>query len=168
MSGVVQKSGSPQDSWELVGLINRENEAAGRRSLTASSPLSMPLDQKVVLTVLFACTAGRDRPIKETITELAVLSGMHVADYFATLLQLKHSHLVSDDTNGLRINRHSIQNARAIDAYAASATKSVRNRGDTLAVGRQQSAVKGSATLYCQRRLRRARRDFRVARLIDQ
>jgi hypothetical protein len=85
------------------------------RRPSATFPSPMPLKQNVLLTAFFACTAGQDRPIKETHAELAALCGMGLPDYFAHLLDLRVAGLVTDDGEGRdRINRRAIKNAAAI------------------------------------------------------
>jgi hypothetical protein len=106
------------------------NKSAQPQIFTANFSPGMPLGQKVLLTVFFACTAGRDRPIRETHTELAALCGMDLLEYFDHLLELKIAGTITDDRGGqgLRINRRAIKNAKAIDERAALAAKRVRGR----------------------------------------
>jgi hypothetical protein len=107
---------------------HEESTPAEKQAFAASFPRSMSLEQKLLLTMFFACTAGRDRPIRETYSELAVLCGMELPDYFVTLLELKTAGFITDDSRGLRINRGAIQNAKAIDERAARAAKRVKGR----------------------------------------
>jgi hypothetical protein len=107
---------------------HEEGKPAEKQAFTASFPSFMSLEQKVLLTVFFACTAGRNRPIKETHAELAALCGMEKPDYFANLLELKTAGFITDDDRGLRINRAAITNAKAIDERAARAAKRVKGR----------------------------------------
>jgi hypothetical protein len=111
----------------------KEKSAEGH-SFEASFPSSMPLGQKVLLTVFFACTEGQDRPIEETHAELAALCGMDLSEYFEHLLELRIAGLVTPDDGecrGLRINRRAIKNAKAIDERAARAAQRVRSQGPT-------------------------------------
>jgi hypothetical protein len=111
------------------GLMKHEESTpAEKQAFAASFPPSMSLEQKLLLTVFFSCTAGRDRTIKETYGELAVLCGMELPDFFITLLELKNAGIITDDSRGLRINRGAIKNAKAIDERAATAAKRVRGR----------------------------------------
>jgi hypothetical protein len=72
----------------------------------------LPVEQKLILTALFACAEGEDRPIKEPHAELAALAGLELSPYFTGLLKLKHARLVTDDDGqGLRINRAAIRRA---------------------------------------------------------
>jgi hypothetical protein len=107
---------------------HEESTPAKEQAFAASFPSSMPLEQKLLLTVFFACTAGRNRPIKETHAELAALCGMELPDYFVTQLQLKTAGFITDDDQGLRINRAAITNAKAIDERAARAANRVKGR----------------------------------------
>jgi hypothetical protein len=103
---------------------------AQRLAFEASTHQACPLGQKVLLTVLFACTGGRDRPIRETNAELAALCGIEMAEYFDHLRALRAARIITDDSEsrGLRINRRAIKNAKAIDERAAMAAKRVRSR----------------------------------------
>ena len=107
-----------------------ERTSTKMRSFAASFPPDMPLDQKILLTVFFACSAGQNRPIKETHMELAALCGMELADYFEHLLELRIVGIITDEgyEHGLLINRDVIQNAKIIDELAARAAKRVQGR----------------------------------------
>jgi hypothetical protein len=109
-----------------------ESNPSDGQAFAASFPSSLPLEQKILLTVFFACAAGQDRPIEESQDDLAALCGMDLPEYFAHLLDLRIAGLVTSDDDegrGLRINRRAIKNAKAIDERAARAAKRVRDRG---------------------------------------
>jgi hypothetical protein len=107
---------------------DREGKSAAMQAFSAGFPPTMPIEQKVVLTILFACTEGQERPIEEPHAELAALCGMELVDYFATLLQLRTAGIITDDSIGLRVDRAVIRNARAIDERAGRAAKRVKGR----------------------------------------
>ena len=92
-----------------------------------SIPKNLPVEQKLILTALFACAEGEDRPIKEPHAELAALAGLELSPYFTGLLKLKYIGFVTDDDDGrgLRINRTAIWRAKA----ANSDEKPKRSRG---------------------------------------
>jgi hypothetical protein len=107
-----------------------DSKSAQEQVFAPNFSSGMPLGQKILLTVFFACTAGRDRPIRETHTELAALCGMDLSEYFDHLLGLRIAGTITDDSDGqgLRINRRAIKNAKAIDERAALAAKRVRGQ----------------------------------------
>jgi hypothetical protein len=105
----------------------RDGEEKGQ-AFEASFPSNMPLGQKVLLTVFFACTEGQDRRIQETHAELAAMCGMAEPDYFRNLIALRVAGIIRDvgHGRGLNINRAAIKNVKAIDERAARAAKHVR------------------------------------------
>jgi hypothetical protein len=88
-----------------------EVDQAAHRAFMVSIPKNLPVEQKLILTALFACAEGEDRPIKERHTELAALARLELTAYFTGLLKLKYAGFVTDDGQGLRINRTAIEGA---------------------------------------------------------
>jgi hypothetical protein len=114
---------------KAVIMPDGESKSAGIQAVAARFPLFMPLEQKVLLTVFFACTAGQDRPIEESHIELAALCGMDLANYLASLLELRIAGIIAvDHTQGLLINRDAIQNSKIIDELAAKAAERVQGQ----------------------------------------
>jgi hypothetical protein len=103
-----------------------EVDQAAHRAFTASIPKDLPVEQKLILTTLFVCAEGEDRPITEPHAELAALAGLELSVYFTGLLKLRYVGFVTDDGQSLRINRTAIH--RTEPANKNEKSKQIRGR----------------------------------------
>jgi hypothetical protein len=102
------RMGLSMDEWDADG--------AALKAFTASIPKDFAAAQKQILTTLFLCRQGQDRPVSEPHAELAAIAGLELSAYFTGLLKLKFAGFVTDDGKGLRINRVAIRRAKAANS----------------------------------------------------
>jgi hypothetical protein len=106
-------------------------DQAAQRAFVASIPKDLPVEQKLILTTLFLCAEGEDRPVTEPNAELAALAGLELSVYFTGLLKLKFAGFVLDDGQGLRINRFAIRRAKPANSDEKPRRSSGGSSGST-------------------------------------
>ena len=92
-------------------MSNSEREMAVQRAFLMGLPEALPMAQSIVLGSLFVSAEGQDRPVTETVPELADLCGLTVMNYALHLNELMRVGFVTDDGNSMRIDHAAIKAA---------------------------------------------------------